>query len=138
MRYKADEVDTWTNTCPKEGDCEDFALCKARVLLNMGFDKSDLKIMVGQIDFKNEKTIHAVLVVDDTYVLDNNNKTPIKYDKYASSFNHYYTCYLKDGSYEIFDSKLLNILTKYPEFEHKIKNMCENVIINKRVLYGDV
>jgi predicted transglutaminase-like cysteine proteinase len=50
-----------------KGDCEDFALTKARVLQQLGWSASRMQLAV----FRYVKQGHAVLVVDNTYVLDN-------------------------------------------------------------------
>lgn len=48
------------------GDCEDFAVAKYDLLKY----KYDVSILIGYL--KPEGTTHAVLLVDDYYVLDNN------------------------------------------------------------------
>jgi predicted transglutaminase-like cysteine proteinase len=50
-----------------KGDCEDFALTKARVLQQLGWSTSRMQLAV----FGYGKQAHAVLVIDNTYVLDN-------------------------------------------------------------------
>jgi predicted transglutaminase-like cysteine proteinase len=64
--YGVDDV--WVeNPADGKGDCEDFALTKARVLQQLGWSASRMQLAV----FGYGKQAHAVLVVDDTYVLDN-------------------------------------------------------------------
>lgn len=50
----------------KGGDCKDYAVVKYYYLR----DKHDVKIAIGRLKKKGQEG-HAVLVVDDTYVLDN-------------------------------------------------------------------
>jgi len=64
--YGVDDV--WVESpADGKGDCEDFALTKARVLQRLGWSASRMQLAV----FGYGKQAHAVLVIDDTYVLDN-------------------------------------------------------------------
>jgi hypothetical protein len=66
MSYKADMYDNWDATCPAQGDCEDYALCKARKLILAGYPPQSISIVATQ----SPQGYHAVLVVDGM-VLDN-------------------------------------------------------------------
>ena len=60
--------DVWVeDPADGKGDCEDFALTKARVLQQLGWSASRMQLAV----FGYGKQAHAVLVIDDKYVLDN-------------------------------------------------------------------
>lgn len=64
--YGVDDV--WVeNPADGKGDCEDFALTKARILQRLGWSTSRMQLAV----FGYGKQAHAVLVIDNTYVLDN-------------------------------------------------------------------
>ncbi len=64
--YGVDDV--WVeNPSDGKGDCEDFVLTKARILQQLGWSTSRMQLAV----FGYGKQAHAVLVIDDTYVLDN-------------------------------------------------------------------
>lgn len=64
--YGGDDV--WVENPPDgKGDCEDYALTKARILQRMGWNASRMQLAV----FGYGKQAHAVLVIDDKYVLDN-------------------------------------------------------------------
>jgi predicted transglutaminase-like cysteine proteinase len=64
--YGVDDV--WVDSpADGKGDCEDFALTKARILQRLGWSTSRMQLAV----FGYGKQAHAVLVVDNTYVLDN-------------------------------------------------------------------
>lgn len=64
--YGVDDV--WVEDPPDgKGDCEDFALTKARILQQLGWSTSRMQVAV----FRYGKQPHAVLLIDDTYVLDN-------------------------------------------------------------------
>jgi|ERR1700676_3995946 Bacterial transglutaminase-like cysteine proteinase BTLCP len=49
MAYKADVPghDIWSTNCQKAGDCEDYALCKARKLIAAGYTPNRLMVLVG-------------------------------------------------------------------------------------------
>ena len=56
----------------KNGDCEDYAIIKYISLIELGFSKNDLKLVI--LNDENLGVIHAVLAVDkgfSTYILDN-------------------------------------------------------------------
>jgi predicted transglutaminase-like cysteine proteinase len=82
MKYVSDREqygvkDYWNGNCPPQGDCEDAALCKARMLADRGYDKSNLiLLMAGR---------HAVLVVDNK-VLDNKTDTMLSFEEWKSTF----------------------------------------------------
>lgn len=76
LRY-GDDIDVWKVddywASPGEslakgfGDCEDYAILKYYSLLQLGFDKDDLKLLVAV----DKTELHTVLIVDDKYLLDN-------------------------------------------------------------------
>lgn len=60
--------DVWVeDPADGKGDCEDFALTKARTLQQLGWSASRMQLAV----FGYGKQAHAVLLIDDKYVLDN-------------------------------------------------------------------
>jgi predicted transglutaminase-like cysteine proteinase len=60
--------DVWVeNPVDGKGDCEDFVLTKARVLQQLGWSPARMQVAV----FGYGEQAHAVLLVDDKYVLDN-------------------------------------------------------------------
>ncbi len=64
--YGVDDV--WVESpADGKGDCEDFALTKARLLQQLGWSPSRMQLAV----FGYGKQAHAVLLIDDKYVLDN-------------------------------------------------------------------
>lgn len=87
MRYQSDGVDTWNANCPSSGDCEDFALCKARKLIAGGMSANDLNLMICD---RNGRT-HAVLMADGI-ILDS------LQEKYCLPI---YTCNLGTGNISI-------------------------------------
>ncbi|MFZ0267083.1 transglutaminase-like cysteine peptidase [Caulobacter sp.] len=61
-------ADVWVeDPVDGKGDCEDFVLTKARVLQQLGWKPSRMQLAV----FGYGKQAHAVLLIDDKYVLDN-------------------------------------------------------------------
>lgn len=78
IRYKQDVVDTW-NT-PKEtlklkcGDCEDYAILKLSILLDLGFKTDNLKLIYCFLKTGTLREAHIVLEVtldNKEYILDN-------------------------------------------------------------------
>lgn len=72
ITYKDDRggKDTWTIPT-KYGDCEDFALLKRKVLIDRGWDPSDIKLIlvVRTIDLKKKKVIdyaHVMVYIPST------------------------------------------------------------------------
>lgn len=95
MSYQADEGDHWDTTCPAKGDCEDFALCKARKLLEAGIEPSRMAI-VWELNHREQS--HSVLQVDDV-VLDSLKSLP---QQLARSLKEpVYACHL-DGNRTIY------------------------------------
>jgi predicted transglutaminase-like cysteine proteinase len=50
-----------------KGDCEDYVLTKARALEKLGWSTERMRMAI----FQHGQKTHAVLLIDDTYVLDN-------------------------------------------------------------------
>lgn len=64
--------DRWAYPRDRKGDCEDYALLKAKLLASLGFPRSSLLMAV--VSIPNQKELHAVLLVRTTAgdrVLDN-------------------------------------------------------------------
>lgn len=60
MRYAPDtDGDHWDATCPKQGDCEDYAICKARRFLDAGIPAKDITLVVV---LRTQASPHAILV----------------------------------------------------------------------------
>lgn len=57
----------------KQGDCEDYAITKAYLLLKQGYTEDRLTFVVLQLHSFN--TQHLVLLVDNRWVLDNYEKS---------------------------------------------------------------
>lgn len=131
MAYKKEDKDEWNNTCPKSGDCEDFALCKLRKLQDMGIDRKDLKITIGVTDLKGVATTHAVLVVEDRLVLDNMRIDVVEKDVFERNFHPLYSCHTDSYNVEIHDVNLMISLVKNPEIERLLYKKCESAIIEK-------
>lgn len=85
MTYRADTGDQWDATCPVAGDCEDYALCKARKLMEQGVATSRMQLWVLK-SWRGDN--HAVLVVDDV-VLDNRVAMPVPVGDYDVAQSHY-------------------------------------------------
>lgn len=61
-------ADRWVeNPADGKGDCEDYALTKARLLETLGWAPARMRLAVIRYGAQP----HAVLLIDDTYVLDN-------------------------------------------------------------------
>lgn len=60
------------------GDCEDYAIAKYFTLKELGIDTSRMKILIGE----TKKGVHAVLMIDDSIILDNDNKSITAVDNY--------------------------------------------------------
>lgn len=85
IRYTPDAGgDAWDATCPSQGDCEDYALCKARKFLAAGIQPQDVTLVVVM---RKHASAHAVLV-NNGVVFDNTTwPTP------ADSINDYTPVY---------------------------------------------
>lgn len=68
IRYVTQD-DGWENAqlLPAEGDCEDYAFSKGVLLIRSGFDPARLAFLTVRYG----RQLHAVLVVDGRWVLDN-------------------------------------------------------------------
>jgi len=76
IQYQCDFDDEWDTTCPKAGDCEDYALCKARKLLEAGVAPHRMEL----VNYTQPSGVgHLVLVVNGL-VLDNltNGTVPVE------------------------------------------------------------
>jgi predicted transglutaminase-like cysteine proteinase len=74
----------------KDGDCEDYAIAKYYSLKALGFNVSDMRVVV--LEDTNLKTAHAVLAVSlngETLILDNQMPDVVK----ATSILHYRPIY---------------------------------------------
>lgn len=131
MTYNMDKKDFWDNTCPIKGDCEDFALCKSRKLQSMGINPKDLKIVVGVVSVNSVSMTHAVLVVEDSLVLDNLHKDVIEKDVYYKDFEPMYTCHSDSGNITIHGNNLMILLTKNSGIQHFLQNKCEAALIER-------
>lgn len=67
MTWVGEASDSWNTRCPAKGDCEDFALCKARKLTEAGVAAPRISLLVGSMP---SGVGHMVTVVDNNYVLD--------------------------------------------------------------------
>lgn len=90
--YQYGQKDKWVTTCPAKGDCEDYALCKARKLVEAGVDPATIEIRVGETW---RGVPHAVTVVGNRYLLDNLHSSVVSADSQAL-YKQYYSCTL-DG-----------------------------------------
>ena len=89
IEYEAEEpnADVWqtyAESISNGGDCEDMVLAMYEVLLAKGFSDFDLCFVAGKLHRSGE--MHMVLEIEDTYVLDPNQRKPIRSEKY---FNRY-------------------------------------------------
>lgn len=91
MTYRHEEQDEWDASCPPAGDCEDFALCKARKLLAAGMDPSRIAIMSLVDTWRDEG--HAVLLVDGR-VYDNRSPNDGRLLAKVKDYSPLYTCYM--------------------------------------------
>ena len=76
--YGTDELWTVAN---REGDCEDYALTKRRLLLGLGWPLETLRLATCWVETGE---YHAVLTADhdgQTWVLDNRHKSPRRWDR---------------------------------------------------------
>lgn len=74
----------------KSGDCEDYAIAKYFTLKRLGFDDSDMRIVV--LNDKNLVAMHSVLAVyrgDTIYILDNQLSSVVEHSK----IHHYQPIY---------------------------------------------
>lgn len=74
ITYKEEAVDTWTIN-PVEGDCEDFALTKMQKLMQAGYPRPTLRLMM--VVLKNTGERHMVLGIETkagVMVMDNRSK----------------------------------------------------------------
>lgn len=75
--------------CPVRGNCQDFAICKARVLMRGGVDASRLSMLVCNRGKWSTSIPHAILVVDGKIRMDvDDTHTPCE---------PIYSCNLKTG-----------------------------------------
>ena len=73
MDYRAEPDDVWG----AGSDCEDFAVRKLEALLAAGVPRGALRLAIARLDGRG----HAVLVVGDTWVLDNSRDDPFRLDR---------------------------------------------------------
>ena len=92
MKYRSDGWGEWRADCPNTGDCEDYALCKARILASSGVSRSAMALVV----LEHEEGPHAVLEVNGV-VLDNYEALPVPAMRYYASRPIYYRCPLNGG-----------------------------------------
>lgn len=65
FKYIPDSIDTWKT--PKEfvkdggGDCEDFAIWEAFKLMEYGYKRKDISMLIGY-DFNDD--VHAIILID--------------------------------------------------------------------------
>lgn len=99
MVYKSDVKgqDNWDITCPKEGDCEDYALCKSRKLNGHGFKPKDMILLIGSTPTQD----HAVLLVDGM-ILDNLREKTYPFDPKSKDFTPLYGCRLDGQQFYIY------------------------------------
>jgi len=77
VTYVPDVLDTWkdcnTTLQDRQGDCEDIAICKYKILEHYGFSTDKMFIIIGRDNLLKQE--HAVLVVESNsnkyFVLDN-------------------------------------------------------------------
>jgi len=96
MSYQSDierlgANDRWDTTCPSKGDCEDYALCKARKLLADGVASERMALIV--VHDKQKNIAHAVLQVDGK-LYDNLRGVDGKTLAQVSNYRPIYGCYL--------------------------------------------
>jgi predicted transglutaminase-like cysteine proteinase len=69
IAYKRDSVENWQRPEVTKrigtGDCEDYAILKAKMLVEAGVDPSILKI--GVVRTRKSQSLHAVLIVPSRY-----------------------------------------------------------------------
>jgi len=89
FEYRREKKDHWKK--PMEmaldgyGDCEDFAIFKYHALKQLGHN---VKVLVVHMYKKAED--HAVLLVDDKYVLDNMTDNILEYDTFMKDKKLWY------------------------------------------------
>jgi predicted transglutaminase-like cysteine proteinase len=74
VEYKTENVDNWkspTNFIKNGGDCEDYSLAKYHALKDIGYSENSLKISIVR---DSVFRYHAILLVNDSLVLDNQEK----------------------------------------------------------------
>lgn len=101
MKYQKESGDVWDANCPKKGDCEDFSLCKAKKLMEAGYDPS--RIAIVTLNDTKTKSGHAVLMVDEK-VYDNRNGNDGRAFDEISHYQPLMACYL-DGKIGFFAGK---------------------------------
>lgn len=68
IRYTPDSNgDQWDASCPAHGDCEDYALCKARRFMEAGIAPQDITLVVVT---RPQRSAHAILI-NNGVVFDN-------------------------------------------------------------------
>lgn len=88
IKYKKEKKDVWhtydevmkTNT----GDCEEYAIVKCVILTDKFNTDRNLAILVAKS--LKKKSAHAVLLVDDYYVLDNQSKSVYPIDNFLEEW----------------------------------------------------
>lgn len=103
MRYRAEAKDSWDTSCPSYGDCEDFALCRARKLIEAGANPADITLTIVQDKVSN--TGHAILT-HQGQVYDNKVTGSYPVTEMAKRYQPLYSCsmagqaslYIKDAS----------------------------------------
>lgn len=109
------------------GDCDDFAIAKYFALLNLGFDKSTLKLAYVHILFQGKKEAHMVLLYKHsdilTIVLDNYNKKIHRFD----NRHDMELIYSFDDEYIYFEGQVLN--NNHTKWLSLKDRMNENVIV---------
>lgn len=88
IRYKSEKKDVWhtyeevmkTHT----GDCEEYAIVKCAILTKKFNTDRDLLIIVAES--LKKRLAHAVLLVDQNYVLDNQSKKIYPYEDFVKDW----------------------------------------------------
>lgn len=99
IRYKLDEVDYWSTAqetlTTSEGDCEDYAIVKLTMLLQLGWPVDDLRMVYSKLSIGITTEAHMVLEVNIDgvwWILDNTLNDIYKWEDrkdltYIFSFN---------------------------------------------------
>lgn len=99
IEYKVDRAgkDIWTIS-PEKGDCEDYAITKRKILIERGWDPSDLQVLLLIKPTRNSKVSigHVVLYVrSENLILDMKERSaPTPYQDYMKDWS--VRCVIKD------------------------------------------
>ena len=96
IKFKDDDEDIW-EVAGRRGDCEDIVLWKRQQLIQLGFDASDLEVLI-LIKPKSKRAGgvregHVVLRVKSAdMVMDNVEKFPMNYAEYMKRYEYKLIC----------------------------------------------